>query len=178
MSTDTTDWLERRVTYIASLASSSIIGYILGIGDRNPQNVFLKSNGRIVHMEFRECFDTALSRVNFPEKVPFRLTRTMINAFEISRIEGTFRKCCENVLQLIRTNKDDLLGLIDVFIYDPLIPTVGMQEKSGKEIVGKIAEKLNPTQSLSVEKEVDRLIGNAITDENLAAMWRGWAPWW
>lgn len=32
-----------------------------------------------------------MHREKFPERVPFRLTRMMINAFEISGIDGNFR---------------------------------------------------------------------------------------
>jgi FKBP12-rapamycin complex-associated protein len=32
-----------------------------------------------------------LQREKFPEKIPFRLTRMLVNAMEVSGIEGTFR---------------------------------------------------------------------------------------
>jgi len=34
-------WLERRTNYIRSLATMSIVGYILGLGDRHPSNIML-----------------------------------------------------------------------------------------------------------------------------------------
>jgi len=34
-------WLERRTTYTRSLALMSMVGYILGLGDRHPSNIML-----------------------------------------------------------------------------------------------------------------------------------------
>jgi hypothetical protein len=46
-------WVDRRTTYIRSLASTSMIGYILGLGDRHPSNLLLERvTGKIVHIDF------------------------------------------------------------------------------------------------------------------------------
>ena len=39
-----------------------------------------------------------MKRDKYPERVPFRLTRMLVNAMEVSGIEGSFRSSCENVL--------------------------------------------------------------------------------
>lgn len=44
-----------------------------------------------------------------PLQVPFRLTRMMIKAMEVSGIEGNFRTTCEAVLKVLRTHKDSLM---------------------------------------------------------------------
>lgn len=46
-------WLERRTTYTRSLALTSMVGYILGLGDRHPSNLMLDQiTGEIVHIDF------------------------------------------------------------------------------------------------------------------------------
>jgi len=46
-------WLERRVTYTRSLGVNSMVGYILGLGDRHPSNLLLDQvSGKIVHIDF------------------------------------------------------------------------------------------------------------------------------
>jgi FKBP12-rapamycin complex-associated protein len=46
-------WLERRVNYTRSLGVNSMVGYILGLGDRHPSNLLLdQSSGKIVHIDF------------------------------------------------------------------------------------------------------------------------------
>ena len=39
--------------------------------------------GRVVHIDFGDCFEVAMQRDKFPEKVPFRLTRMLVNAMEV-----------------------------------------------------------------------------------------------
>jgi len=62
-----------------------------------------------------------MHREKFPEKIPFRLTRMLINAMEVSGIEGNFRITCENVMRVLRENKDSLMAVLEAFVYDPLI---------------------------------------------------------
>ena len=70
----------------------SMVGYILGLGDRHPSNIMLdRFSGKIVHIDFGDCFEIAMRREKFPERVPFRLTRMLIKAMEVSGIEGNYR---------------------------------------------------------------------------------------
>lgn len=80
-------WLERRATYTRSLAVNSMVGHILGLGDRHPSNVLLeRRTGKVVHIDFGDCFEVAMHREKFPEKVPFRLTRMLTHAMEVSSV--------------------------------------------------------------------------------------------
>ena len=70
----------------------SIVGYLLGLGDRHPNNFITdKQSGKIIHIDYGDCFEIAIKRNKFPEKVPFRLTRMIVKALGVSKIEGTFR---------------------------------------------------------------------------------------
>lgn len=52
-STNSEEWLERRTKYTRSLAVMSMVGYILGLGDRHPSNLMLHQlSGRILHIDF------------------------------------------------------------------------------------------------------------------------------
>ena len=115
-------WLDRRTNYERSLAVMSIVGYILGLGDRHPSNLMLdRFTGRIIHIDFGDCFEVAMLREKFPEKIPFRLTRMLVNAMEVSGIEGSFRTTCESVMDVLRENKESLMAVLEAFVYDPLI---------------------------------------------------------
>ena len=73
----------------------SMVGYILGLGDRHPSNLMLdRYTGKILHIDFGDCFEVAMHRDKFPEKIPFRLTRMLVNAMEVSGIEGNYRSTC------------------------------------------------------------------------------------
>lgn len=58
-----TVWYERRRAYMHSVATSSMIGYILGLGDRHVQNILIdKHTAEVIHIDFGKkfviCFDS------------------------------------------------------------------------------------------------------------------------
>ncbi|CAM9531074.1 unnamed protein product, partial [Ectocarpus sp. 8 AP-2014] len=115
-------WLDRRTNYSQSLSVMCMAGYILGLGDRHMSNIMVdRVSGRVVHIDFGDCFEVAMQRDKFPEKVPFRLTRMLVNAMEVSRIEGVFRSTCEMVMAVLRDHKDSLMAMLEAFVHDPLI---------------------------------------------------------
>ncbi|KAF4675377.1 phosphatidylinositol kinase- protein kinase tor1 [Perkinsus chesapeaki] len=115
-------WLRRRGNYSRSLAVMSVVGYVLGLGDRHPSNIMIEQEtGKVVHIDFGDCFEVAMLRERFPEKIPFRLTRMLVNALEVSGVEGSFRRTCEKMMQLLRTNKDAVMAMLEAFVFDPLI---------------------------------------------------------
>jgi FKBP12-rapamycin complex-associated protein len=115
-------WFDRRTNFTRSLAVMSMVGYVLGLGDRHPSNLLLdRMSGKILHIDFGDCFEVAMTREKFPEKIPFRLTRMLINAMEVTGIEGTYRSTCESVMTVLRHNKDSLMAVLEAFVYDPLL---------------------------------------------------------
>jgi len=100
----------------------SMVGYILGLGDRHPSNLMLhRSTGKVIHIDFGDCFEVAMHREKYPEKVPFRLTRMLTYAMEVSNIEGSFRTTCEAVMKVLRENKESLMAVLEAFMHDPLM---------------------------------------------------------
>ncbi|TVY35909.1 Serine/threonine-protein kinase [Lachnellula subtilissima] len=115
-------WLERRTNYTRSLGVMSMVGYMLGLGDRHPSNLMLdRVTGKIIHIDFGDCFEVAMHREKYPERVPFRLTRMLTYAMEVGNIEGSFRITCENVMRVLRDNKESLMAVLEAFIHDPLL---------------------------------------------------------
>ncbi|CAL4086221.1 unnamed protein product, partial [Meganyctiphanes norvegica] len=239
-------WFDRRTNYTRSLAVMSMVGYVLGLGDRHPSNLMLdQQSGKIIHIDFGDCFEVAITREKFPEKIPFRLTRMLINAMEVTGIDGTYRMTCESVMALLRRNKDSLMAMLEAFVYDPLLNwrlmdtttpkskqrsvvaegvttttttaggsetpimdavpalTSGMpvgsqsrsteiREVSGSSealnkkavaIVNRVRDKLtgrdfSHEESLDVHKQVELLIAQATSHENLCQCYIGWCPFW
>ena len=127
-------WYERRLTYTRSLAVMSMVGYILGLGDRHPSNIMLERlTGNIIHIDFGDCFEVAVHREKFPEKIPFRLTRMLIKAMEVNGIEGNYRISCETTMRLLRQNKDSLLAVLEAFVNDPLLNWLALDVRSSAQ---------------------------------------------
>ena len=78
-------------------------------------------SGKVIHIDFGDCFEVAMMRDKYPEKVPFRLTRMMVNAMEVSGVEGSFRITCDLVMGILRENKESVMAVLEAFVHDPLI---------------------------------------------------------
>ncbi|XP_038222262.1 serine/threonine-protein kinase mTOR [Zerene cesonia] len=221
-------WFERRTNYTRSLAVMSMVGYILGLGDRHPSNIMLdRKTGKFLHIDFGDCFEVAVTRDKFPEKIPFRLTRMLINAMEVTGIEGTYRRTCESVMEVLHRHKDSVMAVLEAFVYDPLLnwrlidagrrsrndadplsadaaspqpsrsrAALGFNEtidqpaetnlnKRALAIVNRVRDKLTgrdfphiDDNCVSVQKQVDLLIQQATSNENLCQCYVGWCPFW
>jgi len=116
------DWLQKRVMYMQSLAMMSMVGYVLGLGDRHVTNIMIqRTSGKVVHIDFGDCFEVAMLRPTIPEKVPFRLTRMLRQAMDAAQIEGHFRSTSEHVLGVIRDNRRTVVSMLEAFVDDPLV---------------------------------------------------------
>jgi len=77
-------WLDRRTNYTRSLAVMSMVGYILGLGDRHPSNLMLdRYTGKVIHIDFGDCFEVcSLSSLFFSNfnQLYFRLQCNVINS--------------------------------------------------------------------------------------------------
>ena len=83
---------ERRLAYTRSTATSSMIGYVLGLGDRHVQNILIDlTTAELIHIDLGIAFEQG-KILPTPERVPFRLTRDIVDGFGITGVEGTFRR--------------------------------------------------------------------------------------
>lgn len=65
----------------------SIIGYIIGLGDRHLDNVLVDLNtGEVVHIDYNVCFEKGKT-LRVPEKVPFRMTPNIVTALGVTGVE-------------------------------------------------------------------------------------------
>jgi phosphatidylinositol kinase/protein kinase (PI-3 family) len=170
-------WFTQKTNFARSSAVMSIVGYLIGLGDRHPCNIlFMKNSGNVVHIDFSDCFDKARCRTHVPEQVPFRLTRMMIKALGISGVEGVFKMTANFVMNLMRRNQTSLLAFLDIFRKD----IVG---KCDPENYERVKKKLNGRElegidEISPEDQVELLIREATNEWNLCRMYVGWKPLW
>ena len=183
-----TSWFAARLRYTRSCAVMSIVGHVLGLGDRHGENIlFEESNGGTFHVDFNCLFDKGLT-FEKPELVPFRLTHNMVDAFGAYGYEGPFRKSAELTMRICRQQEDTLMTILETFLYDPTTDFIG-KKKRRETVVPETPEGvlenvrmkvrgLLPAESvpLSCEGYVDELIKQATDPFKLASMYIGWCP--
>ncbi|KAL3689850.1 hypothetical protein R1sor_016159 [Riccia sorocarpa] len=146
--------------FSGSVAVMSMVGYILGLGDRHLDNILVDfCTGDVVHIDYNVCFDKGL-RLKIPEIVPFRLTQTIQAALGLTGVEGVFRANCEAVLEALQNNKDLILMLLEVFVWDPLVEwmrgdghdeaTIGGEERKGMELAVSLSLFASRMQEIRV----------------------------
>ncbi|KAI8805845.1 ataxia telangiectasia and Rad3 related, isoform CRA_a [Cladochytrium replicatum] len=185
-----TRWFASRRAYSTTTAVISMVGHILGLGDRHGENIlFDELTGETVHVDFNCLFEKGLT-FEKPEKVPFRLTHNMVNAFGVTGVEGVFRNACEATMRVLHLNQELLMTVLETFIYDPLCEwskrkggTVSedrgeVQNEQALRSLNTIKRKLEGWVGqvpYSVEGQVHELINQAMEVQNLSVMYIGWA---
>ncbi len=184
---DPSAWLAARLRYTRSCAVMSIVGHVLGLGDRHGENIlFEEDNGGTLHVDFNCLFDKGLT-FEKPEMVPFRLTHNMVDAFGAYGYDGPFRRCCEITLTLLRGNEDALMTILETFLYDPTTDFIGGKKKRTHPNVpdtpqGVLEGVRSKTRGmldgesvpLSVGGYVEEMIKRATHRNRLARMYIGW----
>ncbi|KAG8445307.1 hypothetical protein GDO86_010190 [Hymenochirus boettgeri] len=198
---DPTSWYNSRSAYCRSTAVMSMVGYILGLGDRHGENILFDSlTGECVHVDFNCLFNKG-ETFEVPEIVPFRLTHNMVNGMGPMGTEGLFRRACEVTMRLMRDQRESLMSVLKPFLHDPLVEWSKPAKGGIKAQVNETGEVVNEKAKthvldieqrlqgviktrnrvkglpLSIEGHVHYLIHEA-TDENLLSqMYLGWAPY-
>lgn len=194
---DPDEWFVKRNAYTRGTAAISILGHILGLGDRHQHNILLDTNsGEIVHIDLGVAFE--MGRVlPVPEVVPFRLTRDVVDGMGITKTEGVFRRCCEFTLEALRKEAYSIMTILDVLRYDPLYSWSISPARIAKLQEGQTAALNNATEqgkavnepgeadraltviknklskTLSVQATVNDLINQASDERNLALLYSG-----
>lgn len=180
---DSASWLGRRRNLIDSVAKMSIIGFILGLGDRHCENIlFDSSTGGCVHVDFNCLFEKGKS-FEIPELVPFRLTQNLADSFGPSKWSGRFERAAEQLMLSLQKQKLVLVTSLESFVHDPLLEWKIKADSSGlvraKGILETIQKKLSghadSETPLNFRGQISRLIHLATDDGLLAQMYIGWA---
>ncbi|KAE9007961.1 Serine-protein kinase [Phytophthora fragariae] len=170
---DAAVWYHRRLAYVQSTAVTSIVGYILGIGDRHSQNILIhEGTGELVHIDFGVVFDQGMALYT-PETVPFRLTRDMVDGMGVSGVDGVFSRCCEVTLQLLRKKSASVVTILEVFVHDPLYrwtlsPLKALRIQEGEEEQDRTKPSVR-SRSSSRSNSSKRATGTGNTNETQPA---------
>lgn len=153
------NWYQARSSFIRTTAVMSMVGYILGLGDRHGENIlFDSSNGDLVHVDFNCLFNRG-EIFEFPELVPFRLTQNMVHAMGPLGAEGMFRKCCEITLKVLQQQMPILMSVLKPFVYDPLV------EWSKKSSTNTTKTERTDTQAVSNMRRIEERLKGLVSSK-------------
>ncbi|KAK6357829.1 serine/threonine-protein kinase M1 [Orbilia blumenaviensis] len=185
-------WFAARLSYVRTTAVISMVGYVLGLGDRHGENILYDEvTGETQHVDFNCLFDKGLT-FDKPERVPFRLTQNMVDAMGLTGYEGPFRRSSEVVMRILRQNEESLMTVVETFLHDPLVEWMTVKKRrttnpskapdNPKDVLESIENKLRGLHAgdpvpLSVEGQVQELIQQAVNTDNLVQMYIGWCAY-
>ncbi|XP_029431896.1 serine/threonine-protein kinase SMG1 isoform X1 [Rhinatrema bivittatum] len=166
------EWWRVTQSYARSTAVMSMVGYIIGLGDRHLDNVLIDmTTGEVVHIDYNVCFEKGKS-LRVPEKVPFRMTHNIETALGVTGVEGVFRLSCEQVLHIMRRGRETLLTLLEAFVYDPLVDwTAGGEVGFAGAVYGGGGQQAENKQS---KREMERDITRSLFSSRVAEIKVNW----
>lgn len=151
---DPNQWFEAKKTYTKGIATTSILGYILGLGDRHLNNILLDHRtGRPTHIDLGIAFDQG-RLLPIPEMVPFRLTRDIVDGFGVTGVEGLYRRSCEHTYSVLRDNYEKVMHVLNILKWDPLYSWVMSPVKKHRHL---LEEESQEYSSLSFDSDSSNL---------------------
>ncbi|KAL0054989.1 hypothetical protein WJX82_005498 [Trebouxia sp. C0006] len=147
------EWWAYQAGYTSSTAAMSMVGHLLGLGDRHLDNILLdKHTGRVVHIDYNIVFDKG-QQLRVPEIVPFRLTHTLQAALGATGVEGAFRRGCEHIIRVARRHSTTLSSLLQSVLVDPLVTWLPDRDQAGTKKDADAAVALNLFFARSTEQK-------------------------
>eukprot|EP01126_Amoeba_proteus_P051292 TRINITY_DN6117_c0_g1_i22.p1 TRINITY_DN6117_c0_g1~~TRINITY_DN6117_c0_g1_i22.p1 ORF type:complete len:751 (+),score=168.27 TRINITY_DN6117_c0_g1_i22:90-2255(+) len=128
--------------FTASCAGYCVATYVLGIGDRHNDNIMIKEDGHLFHIDFGHILGNFKKKFGFKrERVPFVFTPDW--AYVMGGRGGSFyleflRKCAR-AHQILQENSQLFINLLSMMLIS------GMPELSSKEDIMYVVETLNVT---------------------------------
>lgn len=117
---DPLSWYSHRLAFTRSVATSSMVGYIIGLGDRHSSNILIDSTtAELVHIDLGVAFEQG-KQLPIPELIPFRLTRDLVHGMGVSGVDGVFSESCERTMEVMRNQHEFIENIVEVFLHDPL----------------------------------------------------------
>lgn len=114
------EWFSARLAYTRSVAAASIVGNVVGLGDRHSQNILVNvATAELTHIDLGVAFEQGLT-LRVPEIVPFRLTREIVDGMGAIGVAGTFTRCCEATASVLKRSQTLILAVLEVLLHDPL----------------------------------------------------------
>lgn len=141
-----------RSQFAISLSAMSVAHWVLGIGDRHLSNMLMDcTTGRVVGIDFGQCFGAATRSLAVPELLPFRLTPRLVSVMSPLGVTGLISKCLLHALQCLRDSKLLLMACMEVMVKDPAIGWL-TSERAPKDLRTDDAKSWAPLHRIDIAR--------------------------
>ncbi|KAG8142360.1 hypothetical protein E2320_006288 [Naja naja] len=116
--------------FTLSCAGYCVATYVLGIGDRHSDNIMVRENGQLFHIDFGHFLGNFKTKFGINrERVPFILTYDFVHVIQQGKTSNSekferFRDCCETAYMILRGH-----GLLFLHLFS-LMKAAGLPELS------------------------------------------------
>ena len=148
--------------FINSLAGYCAVNYILGIGDRHKDNIMIRNNGCLFHIDFGYILCNEPKLKTF---IPFKISKDMVDYMggENSENYKKFKQKCVNAYLILRENARTIVNMFYLMI-DSQIPQV-----KDLECLRKLHEQFAPgltkdQAETKFLKELENSLNNYISE--------------
>jgi phosphatidylinositol kinase/protein kinase (PI-3 family) len=157
------DWWGKYTNYVKTHAQWSMVGYMVGLGDRHLDNILVTEHCKLVHIDFEYATDIGLT-LPVPELVPFRMTNCMVEPLGCLGEFGLFYSEMIKVAHEIEGREANLWKALSNFA-----------DNSDNNLTLQIMARSTFRQNWNTPEDgIAAIIRTAINPELLRRMFRGW----
>ena len=155
--------------FLLSNVAYCLATFVLGIGDRHNDNIMIKKNGELFHIDFGHFLGHFKYKMGIKrERAPFVFTRQFQSVLgdDNSELFKEFKKKLQRGYIILRKNKEAIVTLLRILLCTG-IPE--LNEKSLKYLEGTLAMKKNDDEALVyLDKQLADSLDSVSTKLNFA----------
>ncbi|CAA6665549.1 unnamed protein product [Spirodela intermedia] len=162
-------------TFIKSCAGYSVITYILGIGDRHLDNLLLRDDGRLFHVDF----GFILGRDPKPFPPPMKLCKEMVEAMggAESQYYTRFKSYCCEAYNILRKSSNLILNLFHLMAGSNIPDIASEPEKGILKLQEKFRLDLDDEHAVHFFQDLINESVSALFPQMVETIHR-WAQYW
>ena len=151
--------------FAKSLASYSIICYVLQIKDRHNGNIMLDNEGHIIHIDFGFLLSNSPGSMGF-EAAPFKLTMEYVDLLGglDSELFLYFKDLCKRCFLALREESDQIVNMVELMQKDSSLPCFNNGENTSVLMKQRLQLQMN-------EEEAKDFVENVLIGRSLASMY-------